>query len=167
MSECIERREIIAFPDDTYVEAWVGYRQWNMLVGNGRVRLHPITSTARVRGRKAWEPGAINTAQCLCVDHDAAPRCGFHAWMAQPKMMLMRPHVVWGEAYLWGDVNIFEKGYRAQHAMVAGLYVFDGMSERNRLLVELAALQYKVPIVAPRLVAMPWPAQPGSSRLTA
>lgn len=145
---------MIALPDGTYVEAWVGYRQWNMLVSSGRVRLHPISFKQHAH---RWEPDEILEARCLCVNHEREPRCGFHAWIEQPKLMLLRPQVVWGEAYLWGEVNIFEKGYRAQFAKVAALYVFDTMPERNRLLVELAALQYSVPTVAPRMVAWPWP----------
>lgn len=146
---------MIALPDDTYVEAWVGYRQWNVLVSSGRVMLHPIT----VRQRKhRWEPGEIMEAHCLCTCHEREPRCGFHAWISQPRVMLLRPHVVWGEAYLWGDVGIFERGYRAQFAKVAALYVFDAMAERNRLMVELAALQYGVPTVAPSMTQV-WPQQ--------
>lgn len=149
---------MIALPDGTYVEAWVGYRQWNMLVSAGRVRLHPITLRQRTH---RWEPGEVLTARCLCANHELEPRCGFHAWAATPRAMLVRPHVVWGEAYLWGEVNVFEKGYRAQHAMVAALYVYDGMDERNRLMVEVAALQYNVPtVVAPLIAWRPWVGHP-------
>lgn len=160
MSSPAERREMIALPDGTYVEAWVGYRQWNMLVSSGQVNLHPLTAggASRVamsrsgRGRTTssrlrWKPGEVQEAQCLCISHETAPRCGFYAWMAQPKVMMLRPHAVWGEVYLWGDVVIHEKGYRAQYALPAALYVFEAMPERNRMLIELAALQYAVPTV--------------------
>lgn len=158
-----ERREVIAFADDTYVEAFVGYRQWRVAAAGGRVGLSPLSARFGNSRVRPWTDGP-QEAICYCLFHDREPRCGWHAWVAQPKVMLLRPGAVWGETYLWGDVNIFEKGYRAQYALVAALYVFDAMDERTRLMVELAALQYSVPTVTPQMVETSWP---GSSRLSA
>lgn len=159
-----------ALPDGSYVEAFVGYRSWRIAPANGTVDLHPLSAggfkayalSSRQRTHR-WEPHTILTASCLCDNHERAPRCGFHAWMTQPRVILNRPNLVWGEAYLWGEVGIFERGYRAEHAMVAALYVYEGMDDRARRLIELAALQYDVPVVGTDLVKLGW----SGSRLTA
>lgn len=134
---------LVGLPDGSFVDAYIGYRQWLVRTNEGVVTLHPV-------GRMiapAWIPNEINEAVCLCHDHDREARCGFHAWAALPRSVVLRPSHTWGEVYLWGDIEIHEKGYRAEYALTAGLYVFESMDSRTRRIVELAGLQYNVPIM--------------------
>jgi hypothetical protein len=63
--------------------------------------------------------------------------------------------LAYGQVYLWGAVKVHQFGFRAQFAKVAGLYLppprdrhtIQLRDDPRRLRVELAALQYEVPLL--------------------
>ena len=152
-------RELVYLDDGSVVDAFVGFRAWRMRARDGEVRLHSLFTWG-----VPWPTS--ETLEFICDNTMcAAPRmphtCGIYAWRTPRDMMRVYRNGQWdvgaivmGEAHLWGErVAIHEFGYRAQFARIARLYVDKGepLRHSDRVLVEAAALRYRVPLVSPKL----------------
>lgn len=130
-----------------FVEAIVGYRSWRHEASGGSVSLISYTS------RFLWTPHT-NVAVCRCHHIHG---CGLYAWTRVQRVGSLGD-LISGEILMWGDVTVHELGLRATHAKVSALHVYPlpdptvtlPWAQRlrtHRLVTELAALQYGVPVV--------------------
>lgn len=139
------------------IEAYRAVRSWRIHTTAGAVTL-----TSMYNNAQTWTPGVAKVAECHCAKRNRAPwrtrgtahTCGIYAWRdvdekdpIPPVSWYVSPLFVHGEVYLWGDVRCHERGYRASHALIAGIYVSDAMRGSVRRQAEMAAEQYKVPII--------------------
>lgn len=132
----VERR-LVVLPDDSVVEAVIGYREWRPRVDRGEVLLHSLSHVANV-----WD-ARVHDARCLCAAYGPSGHtCGIYAWATKGQLR-GRYGALQGEVALWGDVHIHELGYRAEHAMITCFY----RSGSSTFITELAAIQYGVPLV--------------------
>lgn len=120
---------------------------------------------ARAYGRPfdQEDTAAAHRENCRCGIYSfrSPTQLGFEVWSLPPSIMGETfGYVVAGEVYLWGRVHVHERGYRADHAKIACLYpeflprdygIVRTRMARNgaaaRMGIELAALQYGVPLV--------------------
>lgn len=148
------RHQILILDDGTYVDAVVGYRTWRCYLEHARAAL--VSPTI---GCTPWVPGEVLEAECRCPRiriQDDDHRCGIYAYDFPVVPITYRmlglsgrhaPQTICGEVLLWGDVHVHEKGYRAEFAKPSAFYVSERMDRRLVRVIELAAIQYAVPVV--------------------
>ncbi len=140
------RRSMVVLPGgQEVVDAVVGYRAWEYKVNAGKITLVSLYTPT------VWHPHTPLRKECVCSGPvwRRRHRCGIYAWR-DPH----RPSGVFleGEVYLWGDVRVHERGYRAEYAMPAAFYMpamekYIFLPEIESMFVEMAAEQYGVPLV--------------------
>ncbi len=140
------RRAPVLTPEGV-VDAVVGYRRWRLIAENGRTTLRSLFNDDE------WPRGEPLVAECRCslVDANALHTCGIYAW-AEHWIPTVYPKPCYlfgtpGEVLLWPEVLVHENGYVAARGQVAALYVSDEMNLWQRTMIEIAALQYGVPVV--------------------
>lgn len=134
------RTTLVETPDG-FVDAVVGYRTWKWYADEGIVTLESVF-TAGV----TWPTDKPLEMECLCAQRGAPCTCGVYAWRdwhPVPDVL----GLIHGEVALWGIFHEHEFGYRAEYAKPVAFYVAETMARTQRLRVELAALEYKVPLV--------------------
>lgn len=128
-----ENEELIDY--DTYIEPFIGWRAWNIILVGDNVRLTSITH------QKTWPPGEEMRAECVPtmwnrgadrIRHSAPNKncnCGIHA------VLTMEDALQWhafatpekmrcvGEAKLWGIVYRFTRGFLAEYAYPSKIWV--------------------------------------------
>ena len=64
-------------------------------------------------------------------------------------MSAIQPYtLITGEVLLWGEyVHVHSRGYRAEWAKPSAFYMTDGMTDRLKTVIGLAALQWDTPVV--------------------
>ena len=152
------------------IDAIVGYRAWEAWAADGVIHMTSVT-----RREVEWPRAEALRSECRCHGHgyNAVARvgsgakqvimpgetyhtCGIYAWKApiipySHRLLGLQVgyhyHYVVGEVLLWGKVHAHERGYRAEIAKPAALYVTATMSARQTMLVELTALQWGIPVV--------------------
>lgn len=152
------RRQLLIL-DDRVVDAVVGYRAWRAGIDHGVVSMWSIA-----RRDHQWRPCPIE-AECRCsarysttkIGGPFTHRCGIYAWRepivpVSPRLLgipqaCSGPQTIVGEVLLWGEIHIHAKGYRAQWAKASAFYVTETMQAGLRRMVEIAALQWDVPVV--------------------
>lgn len=143
-------RALTVLPNGDLADAAVGYRAWLLTAEAGDVRLRSLF------GETEWPAGGAATARCSCR---GGHTCGIYAYLnprsllprgATAEMLSVRRHrigVVLGEVRLWGTVRVHTEGLRGWWAMPASLLLPANAPADQRLLVELAASQYGIPLV--------------------
>jgi hypothetical protein len=153
------RRNLI-YTADGWIDAIVGYRSWEAWAEDGDIRL-----TSCVRKSFSWPKGEPVEAECRCAswyNHS----CGIYAWsgaemsechltpwsvMTIYQRISFQPRIgvsqILGEVELWGTVHHHERGYRAQFAHPSAFYVTQSMPEPERHFIQLASIQYGVPLI--------------------
>jgi hypothetical protein len=140
-------RALTVLPNGDVIDAAVGYRAWIVTAEAGEARLKSLF------GSTEWPAGGAATASCRCA---GGHTCGIYAWLRPERVSPApadvfgsrhRTGLVVGEVRLWGTVRIHTEGLRGWWAMPASLLLPRGAPPAGRLLVELAASQYGVPLV--------------------
>ena len=157
LRELPEVRRAVICVADGWVDAVVGYRAWEVWASDGEVHLSSITR----RGIE-WPQFGPLEKECRCIrslhrndqllnDHT----CGIYAW-AKPIIpysprftgMMDDPSTyLAGEVLLWRSVTLHERGYRGQFAQPGAFHIVREMLPKHKLFIELAAHQFRVPIV--------------------
>jgi hypothetical protein len=96
--------------------------------------------------------------RCGIYSFRTPQQLGLEVWSLPPS--IHGGYVVAGEVYLWGRIRVHKRGYRAEHAKIACLYPeflpkdygiirtrVARAGAAARMGIELAALQYEVPLV--------------------
>jgi hypothetical protein len=136
-------------PSGEVVDAVLGYRMWRVRGERGRLRLTSVYWLGPDEDEE-WAPKIPFRAVCKCPEYVTDTHtCGVHAWAspARPVFTLGGGRIIFGEVALWGEVRVHELGYRADSALPLALYLRPGASDGYNAGVELAALQYDLPVV--------------------
>ena len=135
----------------TFVEPVVGFRAWK-LTPDGKLLPRAVSAMARLHA-EPWQPG-VNDARCMYVGFTREPHpvpgegcdCGLYAHHDAAELRRYhRGDDVLGAIVGWGDLQVHDNGFRAQHAQVVAL-----VAPTSGALVEparLAAERYGVPLV--------------------
>jgi len=132
-----------AAPD--FASAVAGYRAWQL--GPGGV-LFPLALPAA----PPWDP-TVNRARCFAPSHDGheapAPHCtcGFHALHDPHDGRLELEHPAVGAIAVWGEIEVYAGGFRAECASVVALARRPSRSEGPPARLRGAARRYGVRIV--------------------
>jgi hypothetical protein len=145
----------LTLPRSKMREAVVGYRVWRVFrEDGGDAKAVPRLASAHY-GKIVWEPG-VPMAGVIDASRPQR-RAGIHAYSGASQMISgsVRPClqgrelIVAGTVSLWGEVIVYEHGYRAQFAYPRQLCWTNGDS---KLLQELAAI-YGCEVYSPGLTA--------------
>lgn len=145
-----------ATPD--YVEPFVGWRYWKLR--DGQIT-SPDRGTAWPQGQLSWdgmchcgaEPREGRTLPGSMLDSFRRRlfrrqcHCGINSWATKElaltsEVRAYRRQPAIGEVALWGRINAYETGYRAEHARIMRLWA---TSEEDAELVETAASREGIP----------------------
>lgn len=133
-------------------ELIVGFRDWN-LARNEHGEIF-ITS----RNDMSWPHRERLVASCgeqVLADHDSPSEscvdCGIYAWNDAPQAQTdweidRRRKDLWGTVYLWGDILIAPKGYRAEYAYPKELFIKDNGTRRVHMIRQELEDAYGVPV---------------------
>jgi len=122
-------------------EAILGFRVWRL---GSHGELIPFIG----RGPD-WVPGE-NRARCLVKNHKAPHAycgCGFNALHAPPRGYVRDPAYAVGAIAAWGEVDVFNTGFRAEFAKVIAIARPHQLGPDHREKLRLAAERYGVPLV--------------------
>jgi hypothetical protein len=122
-----------------YHRELIGFRCWRMPFG--------VPSLQSTTSNHAWRRG-VNEATCDESDH-AAPnhrcRCGLYAFH-QPTPLGAAPRELAGAIAAFGDLEVYEDGFRAQYARVIALARLPD-TPVTTIEAEVVAAHYDVPLV--------------------
>lgn len=124
-----------------FAEALLGFRVW-VLGADGWLR--PLAV-----GGEPWAAGE-NRARCMAAEHEAPhPHCGcgFNALHRPPPGYAKDVGHAVGAIAAWGEVDLFQTGFRAEYASILALAKPVRISERHRERLARAARTYGVPLV--------------------
>lgn len=150
-----ERRWILV--DDTHMEeAFIGFRAWRVEAVRGDVHLTSVVALTN----HIWPKDSPMEATCIDIfgGHTDAPaddcKCGIwaHDELRRTRLTFMQRYFVYGEVALWGKVKVHTNGMRASRARPTALFAPRTTGPKHevnaqRMLVELAASQYNIPLV--------------------
>lgn len=124
---------------EVYHRELIGFRCWRMPFG--------APSLQSATSNHAWRRG-VNEAICVGSDH-AAPDpwcgCGLYAFH-QPTPLGAAPRELAGAIAAFGDIEVYEEGFRAQYARVIALARLPD-TPVTTIEAELVAAHYKVPLL--------------------
>lgn len=135
----------VSAPD--FIEPVIGYRGWRV----DQARLWAWAAGS------VWGPG-VNRARCYAgvlgkrrLQSHSVPdqncSCGLYALNDSDDARLPSDADVWGAIAAWGDVQVYQTGFRAEFACVVALAASNAAEEWKRWRVEAVARAYGVPVV--------------------